>query len=110
MKSIDEIIAATVEKTVGKALQAQRKQLQGDIAAIVRQELANMSTANAPTEERLLTRKEAASRLIVSVTKLDELIGGGEITQVNTPGGRDKIVESSLNAYIVRLGNARAAR
>ena len=101
-KSLEDIISDTVNKAVKKAMADYRAQIRADVAGVIRQELASLNTA-ATVEEKLLTRKDAAARLIVSVATLDDLVAQGEIAQVKTPNGRNKIAESSLNAYIRRL-------
>ena len=101
-KSLEDIISDTVNKAVKKAMADYRAQIRADVAGVIRQELASLNTA-ATVEEKLLTRKDAAARLIVSVATLDDLVAQGEIAQVQTPNGRNKIVENSLNAYIRRL-------
>ena len=101
-KSLEDIISDTVNKAVKKAMADYRAQIRADVAGVIRQELASLNTA-ATVEEKLLTRKDAAARLIVSVATLDDLVAQGEIAQVQTPNGQNKIVENSLNAYIRRL-------
>ena len=102
-KGLEDIISDTVNKAVKKAMADYRAQIRADVAGVIRQELASLNTA-ATVEEKLLTRKDAAARLIVSVATLDEMVKAGEIREVTTPNGRKKIVESSLNAYVGRLG------
>ena len=70
-KSLEEIIADTVNKAMNKALASYRVQICADVADVIRRELAEAYKANAGTaEERLITVKEAARLAIANANPL----------------------------------------
>ena len=103
MKSMEEIIAATVEKAVTAAI----KPLQAEVAEL-RKELAKAQKKPPEGGERLITQAEARRRLGVNQARLRELTGKGFISLATTPGGRTKVVEGTLNTYIASLQGATA--
>ena len=100
MKTIEDIVAATVEKAVRRATD----ELRAAVISAVRAEIRSASPPSTPQEERLITIKDAASRLLVSVAKINALADSGAIREFTTPNGRRKIVESSINEYIQKAG------
>ena len=97
-KTFEDIIADTVNKAVNKALASYRAQICADVADVIRRELAEANAGTA--EERLITVKEAARRLIVSRDVITQMVMRGDLKEVTTPNGRRKIVESSLNRFV----------
>ena len=55
-------------------------------------------------EEKLLPLSEAGKRLKVNAARLRSMAANGDLIIVKTRGGRSKVIESSLNAYIASLG------
>ena len=96
-KPIEAIIAEPITRAVKFLLQPIEARL-----TRIEAMLAKMSVqTDAPSEPmKLITLQEAQKRLIVNPSRLKELIDGGDLATVTTPGGRRKVVESSLNNYI----------
>lgn len=99
MKSMEEIIAATVAKAVSAAI----KPLVAEIGEL-KKELAKAQKKPPEGGERLITQAEARRRLGVNDIAFTKIVCAGHVHLVRTPGGREKVKESSLNAYIASLG------
>ena len=102
--SIDEIMERSVRKAVAEATLPLIKQVTKLEKAIA--ELSAMAKATNETfdtRERLITVKEASVRLGINAAKLRKLILSGDVRTAETPNGRRKVVESSVNRYIQGL-------
>lgn len=99
MKSMEEIMAATVAKAVMAAIKPLVAEIEG-----LKKELAKAQQKPPEGGERLITLSEARRRLSVNPARLRELIDKGYISVATTPNGRPKIKENTLNAYIAALG------
>lgn len=109
MLSIEEILERKVRKAVAEAVGP----LAREIAVLERtvRELAEAAKATneASVGERLIMLSEAKKRLGVNSAKLKEIMDAGDVRRVCTPGGREKVVESSLNRYIAGLHDRKEA-
>ena len=94
--SIEENIIKTVSNAVEKVLTSKLKEIEKEIAAL---KAAQKEKRAAP---ELMLIKDAAARLKISKPKVKALIEAGELKTITPPGGRMKILESSLNEYIAR--------
>lgn len=103
MKSLDEHIAAVVDKAAQKAMDRLIKNLDKEISEIITKHLARLEAQATTKTENLVTAKDASDALGVNLAKVQELIKAGELMVVTTPGGRKKIIQSSINSYIKRL-------
>ena len=104
MKSLDEHIAAVVEKATQKAMDKILKSLDEKVSKIIEKHMTEKETMQSMGgTETLITVKEASKALGINQSKVQELIKEGEIRMVNPPGCRGKIIQSSINSYIKRL-------
>lgn len=103
MKSLDEHIAAVVDKAAQKAMDRLIKNLDKEISEIITKHLARLEAQATTKTENLVTAKDASDALGVNLAKVQELMKAGELMVVTTPGGRKKIIQSSINSYIKRL-------
>ena len=103
MKSLDEHIAAVVDKAAQKAMDRLIKNLDKEISEIITKHLARLEAQATTKTENLVTAKDASDALGVNLAKVQELIKAGELMVVTTPGGRKKIIQSSISSYIKRL-------
>lgn len=103
MKSLDEHIAAVVDKAAQKAMDRLIKNLDKEISVIITKHLARLEAQATTKTENLVTAKDASDALGVNLAKVQELMKAGELMVVTTPGGRKKIIQSSINSYIKRL-------
>ena len=101
MKSMEEIIAATVFKAVMEA----NKPLRAEIAEL-KKELAKKEKPPEMGGERLITQVEARRRLGINDKAFRELTAAGHVKLAAMPNGRAKVVESTLNSYIAQLQEA----
>ena len=103
MKSLDEHIAAVVDKAAQKAMDRLIKNLDKEISEIITKHLARLEAQATTKTENLVTAKDASDALGVNLANVQELMKAGELMVVTTPGGRKKIIQSSINSYIKRL-------
>ena len=96
----------TIEETIAKAVtQSIEKKLIPKLTAIEREITAlKAEKQKKEVEPKLLLVKEAAEKLKVTKPKIRELIKAGVLKTITPPGGRVKILEESLNRYIMNGG------
>ena len=84
-KDIAKAIWDYIEPRLDRKLQALEKRIQ--------------KNGSGEPGERLITMKETAARLGVNLNTVRDLAAAGELL-VKSPNGRNRIIESSIDAYI----------
>lgn len=99
MATMEEMIAKAVAKIVmgefKKQLDPMKKQL-----VEIESKLGELKGVETIGGEKLLTLAEVQKRLRINSNALNNLLASGEIAEARTPGGRRKVLESSLNRYL----------
>lgn len=98
--TMEGLVAEAVMKVLVKELNKRLKPLEEQLKAIA-QKLE--SAKDNETGEKLITISEAAERLRINENTLNRIIKDGCIATVRTPGGRRKVLESSLNSYLKEM-------
>ena len=104
-------IEDAIARRVAAAMKEATKPLEKEVARLAKEvaklaEIARATNETFDPRERLISQKEARIRLGVSADKVRQLVEMGTLLTANTPNGRKKIVESSLNRYIKGLQEA----
>lgn len=103
-RSMEDILIASTAKAVEAAMKPLVKEIQE-----LKQEVSELkATAKATNEtfdprERLISMTETSRRLGVGKARLRSMIQEGAIKTAQTPNGRRKVLESSINGYITQL-------
>jgi len=96
--TIEDAIVKAVDKAVENAIKPYYNALMKELSELK----AKQKTENTSEKMSFLLPGEAAERLKVSRPTLDKLIKDGNFKTSTSPGGRRRILESSVNEYIAR--------
>ena len=102
---IADAVAKATETAIKKAMPGIMKGIENVIARHFQEAMGKL-VAEKLEDERMLTISEASRKLMVNPAKVRSLAKAGEISIIDPPGGRAKVVASSVNAYIRRLQGA----